>query len=311
MYFPYLRGRQFELIALRELVEMGLIGINVIPVVEPVKPTSTLRTTLSMFVKLERKIAVIRNPQVGDFLSEIRSVPRPSELVILIEEKNDHIIQAHTMNPNSETEIYETLKSGVGLEELLVVNTNRDSLALYKSLFKETVPDYVLIPDNTTFRRSISSNRVLLENRFLKEERNADYKDRDVFFSDDHLYFKSENSKGFSDFSIVGADFNEAGFAPYAVAVHIVYFGEDDILRVKSFVSDSNDDIRDPAKKYYEALTHLMKWSELESMKTYALDQFKKHHSEGLYPGLGTVKKLSIMHHLELMSQYLDRNNEV
>lgn len=31
MYFPYLRGRQFELIALRELVEDGLIGENIIP----------------------------------------------------------------------------------------------------------------------------------------------------------------------------------------------------------------------------------------------------------------------------------------
>lgn len=26
MYFPYLRGRQFELIALRELIEKNLIG---------------------------------------------------------------------------------------------------------------------------------------------------------------------------------------------------------------------------------------------------------------------------------------------
>ena len=62
MYFPYLRGRQFELIALRELVELDLIGENVIPVVEPIKPTSTLQSTLAKFVEHERKITVIRNP---------------------------------------------------------------------------------------------------------------------------------------------------------------------------------------------------------------------------------------------------------
>ncbi len=34
MYFPYLRGRQFELIALRELVENQLIGNHICPVID-------------------------------------------------------------------------------------------------------------------------------------------------------------------------------------------------------------------------------------------------------------------------------------
>ena len=38
MYFPYLRGRQFELIALRELLENDLIGDKIIPIIEPIKP---------------------------------------------------------------------------------------------------------------------------------------------------------------------------------------------------------------------------------------------------------------------------------
>ncbi|WP_434509785.1 hypothetical protein [Desulfitobacterium sp. AusDCA] len=37
MYFPYLRGGQFELIAIRELIEQSLIGESIIPVIEPVK----------------------------------------------------------------------------------------------------------------------------------------------------------------------------------------------------------------------------------------------------------------------------------
>lgn len=47
MYQPYLRGKQFELIALRELAEsMGETGV-VHPVIEPVKEsTSTLRLTI-------------------------------------------------------------------------------------------------------------------------------------------------------------------------------------------------------------------------------------------------------------------------
>ena len=42
IYFPYLRGRQFELIALRELVEKGVLSSRITPIIEPVKLSSTL-----------------------------------------------------------------------------------------------------------------------------------------------------------------------------------------------------------------------------------------------------------------------------
>lgn len=50
MYFPYLRGRQFELIALRELIENDCINSSIIPIIEPVKPTATLLKTIEAFV---------------------------------------------------------------------------------------------------------------------------------------------------------------------------------------------------------------------------------------------------------------------
>ena len=52
MYFPYLRGRQFELIALRELLEGKRISEKVIPIIEPVKPSSTLLKTLETSLQL-------------------------------------------------------------------------------------------------------------------------------------------------------------------------------------------------------------------------------------------------------------------
>ena len=51
MYFPYLRGRQFELLALRELANQKLLGEHIIPIIEPVKLSSTLVNTLDVFVK--------------------------------------------------------------------------------------------------------------------------------------------------------------------------------------------------------------------------------------------------------------------
>ena len=49
MYFPYLRGRQFELIALRELVEKGVLSSRIVPIIEPVKLSSTLIKTIETY----------------------------------------------------------------------------------------------------------------------------------------------------------------------------------------------------------------------------------------------------------------------
>lgn len=70
MYFPFLRGRQYELIALRELVSKNLLSDKILPIIEPVKPLPTLQSTLKAFIDNERKLAFIRVPKVGNFVEE-------------------------------------------------------------------------------------------------------------------------------------------------------------------------------------------------------------------------------------------------
>jgi len=60
MYFPYLRGRQYELLALKELAKAGLVGKSVIPVIEPVKASSTLNGTLAEFNNAAAPLALGR-----------------------------------------------------------------------------------------------------------------------------------------------------------------------------------------------------------------------------------------------------------
>lgn len=43
MYYPYLRGKQNELFAIRELLEKGLIGDCIQPIIEPIKYTTTFK----------------------------------------------------------------------------------------------------------------------------------------------------------------------------------------------------------------------------------------------------------------------------
>ncbi|MEE1319505.1 MAG: sce7725 family protein, partial [Ruminococcus sp.] len=106
--------------------------------------------------------------------------------------------------------------------------------------------------------------------------------------------------------SIVGKEYSESGFAPYAVAIHIVYLAEDKTLRIHHFVSDSNNDISDPANKFYEALTKLVAWNKEKKLNTFAMQKFEDMYKNETYPGLGVVKKLSIMHHIELIGNHLD-----
>ena len=151
---------------------------------------------------------------------------------------------------------------------------------------------------------------MLLADRFNKLKRNEDYLDiKEEPFSEDHLYYSEDRYSGFSDYSIVGEEYTETGFAPYAVAIHIVFFDENKGLRVRHFVSDTNDDISNVAEKFEEALTKLIKWKNSLDIDTFALRAFQDLYNRENYPGLGTVKKLSIMHHLELMGQYLDMVN--
>ena len=67
MYFPYLRGRQYELIALRELLENNKLSNNVIPIIEPVRLSPTLVSTLEAFATKKQPCDLIMNPAVGSF----------------------------------------------------------------------------------------------------------------------------------------------------------------------------------------------------------------------------------------------------
>lgn len=306
MYFPYLRGRQFELIALRELLEKDVLSSKIIPIIEPVKLSSTLIKTIDVYGEHDRTLAIITNPKVGTFNSDAKEEKNQKlkECLSTSLKENKNILFMYLLRANSKPERFiEKYADNMG-----TICTNKDAVPVYETFFAGTNVKYNLIPDESGFRRKIRKNRVLLADKFNKQDRNNDYIDvDDEPFSEDHLYYLEDQYVGFADYSVVGEDYNETGFAPYAVAIHIVYFDKDDSLRVKHFVSDSNDDISDPAGKFQEALSKLVEWNKKKNLDTVAMKEFEDLYHREAYPGLGTVKKLSIMHHLELIGKYLDK----
>ena len=303
MYFPYFRGRQYELIALRELVTNDLLGRSVVPVIEPIKLTSTFDSTLKGFHAQKMPFALIFNPSVG----ELTNTTDLTEKLLSRLNGNSTSIPSVFLNKNAENTLAMLIQKGFITEGLLTIINNRDFLDIYKALFDVSAPKYTLFPDERQIRRTVSQNKVLFEDKFNKQGRNADYPE-DEFFSEDHLFFQEEGYTGFGDYSIVGDEYIESGFAPYAVAIHIVYFADDDTLRIRHFISNSNEDISDVAGKYHEAVSKVAQWYNIGQKRqlTSALSTFLAHAETGYYPGLPTVKKLSIMHHLELLGKFLD-----
>ncbi|QTQ08399.1 sce7725 family protein [Macrococcoides canis] len=303
MYYPYLRGRQYELIAIRELMERNLINKNIIPIIEPIKETATLKSTLKKGEELNYEIYTVLNPQVGEYVLYDIDHPVTGDKLNL---NYDAILMNNSSSVNSNINTLSQSKKFIALY------FSRDDIKNF-SLLEETglSPQINFIKDGNRYSRLLrqSGQKIgLIRDAFEKQKRNADYAEKpDEFFSDDHLYYEEEGYSAFSDFSVVGEGYTDGGFAPVAVAIHIVYFDEKNTLRIKHFVSDTNDDISDPAGKFYEALKKLIQWAENteEKNNSFAIKEFNQLWKEKRYPGLGYVKKLSIMHHLEIMNKYL------
>ena len=275
MYFPYLRGRQFELIAIREMIEKNLINDKVIPIIEPVKASSTFLKTIEVSKEHDKALAIIVNPKVGNFIKEISNLKNEKikEKYYDLLDFSDRIIHTRIID----MKFQETIEFiNANYNSKMAICLNNDDIAIFEKYFKGNDFLYNIIPDKTEFRRRIRENRVMIEDHFIKSERNVDYLDKDDFFSRDHLYYKEDGYLGFSDYSIIGNEYSETGFAPYAVAIHIIYFDEEKSLRVRHFVSDSNDDISDIAGKFKEAMYKLVKWNKTAKLDTYGIRKLEE-----------------------------------
>ena len=74
MYHPYFRGKQFELITIREMAPL-LAEKNFVPVIEPVREAlGGLKKTLSAVCSAGGRAVVIVNPYHGDHQEDGTSI---------------------------------------------------------------------------------------------------------------------------------------------------------------------------------------------------------------------------------------------
>ena len=295
---------------------------KVIPIIEPVRFNSTFLTTVQKFIDANRKIVIIRNPKVGSFEEDLKifqknitdqtDIAKQEKLEKILADyksmlREPNVISAYLCNKKI---ISDCINGDLTVGDKVLINLSNETFYSYEDYQDKLVAKYTLIPNND-FKEVVESDAVILEDVFNKAKRNTDYlTSPDEIFSRRHLNYSQNGYVGFSDYSIVGDSYEETGFAPLAVAIHILYIGEKKELRVHHFVSESNENISDPGRKFAEAMKKLEEWPKYNSIpETLGLEKLMNFYKTGRFPGLGVVKKCSLMHHLELIGKELEGEN--
>ena len=310
MYHPYFRGKQFELITIRETAQL-LAQSGFVPIIEPVKESlGGLEKTLKAICDAGGKAIVIVNPYHGDHREDgipisqllqqgylgndaiaagilLRSDMTLGEATACYDKHEDHnptIVHAGFTEPKALAEYL-----GGGMVSSCNVFVEDHAKLLYRKHFE-------------------GSTRILVRDGF-KRLRNADYPALEEF-SELNVTYGELGMAGFGDFLIVGDSYTEGGGPAYAVAIHLTFIdpNKDDVMYIYHFVSDTNYTPTDPAGKFAQALNKLIK--KLDSgtshlRDTSAVKEFRELHAKGHFPGLGYVKKLSMKHHIETLAAYL------
>ncbi|AMP98687.1 hypothetical protein AY601_1775 [Pedobacter cryoconitis] len=311
MYLPFLRGKQFELLALRELNELPINANTISPIIEPVKKDlKTVETAIKSLSRTQVDVQLIVNPEHGD----LSKVPQP--IVDFIKKlKTEGISNVNPTFLISTERDFQLLKKAQATNflddgySLVHLNQIASSVEL-KQIANSTnlVHNIVHVNHVISMRRGFPAGSIgFISDPFVKQKRNVDYEDfEDEFFSNDYFHYINEGFTAFSDYLTIGADYILGGMLPYAVVIHLTYKdpGSEDI-RIRRFISDSNQDASDTAGKFYEALSKLIDFVDINNINSLAVMQFRDYFDRGAFPGLGIIKKLSIMHHIELVQTLL------
>ncbi|MGC6389031.1 sce7725 family protein [Ewingella sp. S1.OA.A_B6] len=302
MYFPFIRGKQFELVAIRELAPK-LPNDLYKPIIEPVRENLLpLIKTIKSINEFNVQPIIIINPSLGDFKS--KNVNLYSKILSLDSSLNFIPCVQIVESAADYSPILKDLPRGLAI---FVPDILED---VNQSIFENS--EFDIVPVDTLDSELVGlHNVILLDDPFQKKSRNADYKDRSKF-SLLHKNFKNRpNTIGFSDYNIVGSEYTEAGGPAYVVTIHLSYIDkENEQMFVRHFSSYPSNSPANPGGKFEEALERAIRYiNENPNVfdETFGIDELRRLHATAHFPGLGLVKKISVQHHIETICNYLNK----
>ena len=310
MYYPFFRGKQFELLAIKEFA--GLFSKNdFTPVIEPVKNSlNGLRRSIEALINASANAILIVNPIHGyyatdshdicEYVSELSETTNVRAGILLTEDMELRDIAS--LVGERKDRLFSFIHAGY---------TDGRELAEY-TCDLETDHEHIFLDAycGKLYQRHFHNHKRILIKDGFQQRRNSDHPVEE-YFSDLHVTYAEEGMDGFGDFLIVGDNYSDVGGPAYAVAIHITYVDRnaDGEMKIFHFLSDRRDTPTDPAGKFLESLEKLVSAAESPDTKLFHgkairefLDLYKKKH----YPGLGVIRKLSMQHHIEVMADFLN-----
>lgn len=309
MYFPYLRARQFELISLRELVAEGSLN-QIMPILEPVKETfGNLNLAHKIFQEKDFDAYLIVNPFEGEVSGDTEFF-----LSYLAELNNPRFQPAFHFSDNLEYIISSIER--YNLRDCLIIGLdNFSDEESFKSICENQNISRIMLLEPHKYRsldraiKTLGKFYIRLDNVFEKQQKNADFLEILAHkFSEEHLYYKQDNYQGFADFTVLPKEFSDGGSTPRAVAIHLTYLNRniEDQIWIRHFTSESNDSIANIQGKFAEAAEKAVGFCREFPLINSATNELIRYYEEARYPGLGTVKKISVKNHLLIVSDFLN-----
>ncbi len=310
MYYPYLRARQFELIALRELANENATQGFVTPILEPVMDTQNgLNLAHKVFIEKDQHAYLIVNSNLGNlyndttlFLDYINGIGECKFKVAFHYRNNCSYIE-NSINQYSLVDC------------MLICNKDLDSddldfqqLAKHPAISSFTVEDPGRNRSLDRFIKRLEKKYIRLDDLFEKQDRNSEFLNiAEHRFSEEHLWFSKDGFAGFSDYTALPSEFIEGGSTPRAVVIHWTYLNEKNEIWIKHFTSITNDTVANVQGKFGEAAEKAVQFITKENITNSAAEELKDYFYRSHYPGLGMVKKLAIKNHLLILSEYLKK----
>ena len=316
MYFPYLRGKTFEILAVRELGSS--LDDRIIPVFEPTTdPSESYARTRNAFRRLaeeSKRFSVIVNSDSGE------PPPPTSELVDIVHEIEadlpNILMPAFEIRPGQPVSQIASFSREFASQRCIIVHRNHtlSDSAVENALDSLSHPAVHIflegsIPVNVIDGIS-AAGKVLLRDGFKRRVPNASYPPRSNF-GDLLFTYESRGYDGLSDFSIIGDYYSAGGGPAKHVAIHLTE-DEGNTIVANHFVSTTPPQKGDDAAKYFSALKRLVSYVgeplnanfDTRGMQCY-YDSYVNAH----YPGLGKLKQWSLMHHMEIFGRRLKAMN--
>lgn len=317
MYLPFLRGKLFELKAIKEFIEESYNkehGCYIMPIIEPVKKDiKPMLSCVEAMSKAKMPFAIVLNTRMGDYQHKTFDIE-----TFLDEDRMKAVTEwtpAFEVNGNANVENIEQTIADHDFKNVMLiffygVDLNDEKVNRLISNANVTFVAVLNLGQSPTMRRKLAAKGkklIAIEDRFVEQPSNNAYRENeDEFFTDTFCYYRTDYKMfGFSDFTALAKNYREGGVLPQVVAIHLAYQKNEDEVYIHHFLSDTKNGSDDIRNEFEEAKDKILPFFE-GKVTTLAIRQLVA----GGYPGLGAIKKFSIKNHFELMSRILHEKED-